>query len=182
MPPPSKYVQPTTKTWTSLYQLLPWDCNLLPSLKLADHDVRTSAFWRGKIDPDRLSFALPPGGPAWASTVDTRFLDDRTSVVLGYTTQCATAGGVFWKQMDGKYVLKSDPDFGHYPGDGFMLHRCSVLENTQAYVACGIDHMRLPLSGDVIQGVVDLLHETTPTTLAAYRPDEVPCPELSVTA
>jgi Alpha/beta hydrolase family len=55
LPPPSKPVQQTTRTWTTLYELLPWDDCLLPSLKkVGTFDFPSIA---------RMRFRAPSGNP-----------------------------------------------------------------------------------------------------------------------
>jgi pimeloyl-ACP methyl ester carboxylesterase len=177
LPAAGKYVQPTTRSWTSLYQLFPWDQNLLPSLQLADHDVRQLSFWRGKADEARLEYALPPGGTPWASQVNSAYLADQTTVILGYVDgeSNQTAGGVYWTSNASGYTLARDPAYD-LPGDGFMAHCCSVVPNTSAYVACGVGHMGLPMNGDVIDAVISLLNDEPPTSLVKYDPNVPPCP------
>jgi hypothetical protein len=166
-----RFVRPTTKSWTALYQLLPWDPCIVPSLNT--NDVRDPKFWIFPIDRSRLSFALPPGAPAWASTINTQSFHQRTTVILGFHPDCPTASGVHWYRKR----LKAEYDPGLL-GDGFMLHVCSVLPCTNAYVACGIDHIRLPMAPQVIEAVVKLVGGSTDVDLCPYDPNKVPCRSL----
>jgi pimeloyl-ACP methyl ester carboxylesterase len=174
-PAPGPHVQPTLKTFTALYQLLPWDDTLFPSLK--KHDVRKLSFWRGMIEEARLERALPSGGTPWAAGVDTQFFKDRTSVILGYHANCSTAGGVHFK--GGKLKVLHTFDMN---GDGFMPHASSVLEDTKAYLACGVDHIRLPMAPSVIQAIINLLTAQASVGLPDYDPTEVPCSESLIEA
>ena len=165
MPQPSKYSPLATRTWTALYQLLPWDDDLFPSLKYGDHNVRSAGFWGNWIDPDRLSRAFPAGGSPWASEVDTQFLAKKTTVILGQVSgnHCETAGGVRWQGN----ALVRDPKYD-VNGDGFMAHRASILKDTDAYLADGVNHNRMPMAPRVIRAVIDILHNGSPSNLPHY--------------
>jgi pimeloyl-ACP methyl ester carboxylesterase len=163
LPPPSRYVQPTARTWTTLYQLLPWDDTLLPSLKT--EDVRKLSFWRGRrpVDTARFRRAFPENGTPWAAQIDTQFFRERTAVILGYHPLCPTASEVHWsgKKLKARHSA-------NMLGDGFMLHVCSVLPDTIAYLASGVDHIRLPMAPCVINAVIRILHGEADVGLPVY--------------
>ncbi len=161
--PPSanRHVQPTTRSWTTLYQLLPWDDCLLPSLKT--NDLRKPEFWRRPIDSARFQLALPSGATPWAARIDTQCFRKRTAVILGYHPLCPTASEVYWSGK--KLKARADQDF---LGDGFMLHACSVLPATKAYLASGVDHLRLPLAPSVIDAVIRILQGKSDVGLPDY--------------
>jgi hypothetical protein len=154
-----------------MYQLLPWDQHLLPSL--VDNDVRKLGFWRCILDRARFAVAFPTPASSWAGQIDTQSFHERTTVILGFHPRCDTASGVYWS---GNALMASYRD--DMLGDGFMLHACSVLPDTKAYLACGVDHVRLPMAPRVISAVINVLRGNTRVGLPPYRPNEVPCSEL----
>jgi hypothetical protein len=151
----------TLTTFTSLYQLLPSDDKALPSLK--KNDVRTLNFWRRPIDSDRLSRAFPTPQTPWSAEVDTQFLKDRTAVILGYRRGCKTAGGV-------EFIKKKMIINCYVRGDGFVPHSCSILPDTPAYLAAGVDHIRLPMDAGVIQTTIAVLTGKRKIFLPEYVP------------
>jgi hypothetical protein len=179
LPRPNKYTQRATRTWTALYQLLPWDESIFPSLAHADYDVRDIRFWRRKADCDRLSRAFPPGGKPWAAGVDTDFFADPTTMILGQVQgdPCQTAGGVRWGSARAGAGLIRDPEFD-MPGDGFMAHCASVLKSSEAYIARGVDHTRMPMAPDVIQAVGEILLGHAPSCIPPFDLGKE-CPMLS---
>ena len=154
-------------TFTSLYQLLPADDRVLPSLKT--NDVRTPGFWRLPIDDTRLLYAFPTPEQAWSAGVDTQFLKDRTAVILGYRRGCNTAGGV---EFDGDTLNINC----YVEGDGFVPHCCSILPETKSYLAEGVAHIGLPKDAGVIQTTIDVINGVAKPYLPEFSPK---CPEGS---
>jgi hypothetical protein len=163
----SASVQETTKTWTTLYQLLPWDDQLLPSLET--NDIRQYSFWDGEVEELRLQRAFPSPNVGWAAGIVTQCFCDQTSVFLGHRTNCHTASGVEWS---GGQLLATYSE--HACGDGFMLHCCSVLPDTNAFLAEGVHHLALAGDQGVMDDVVNVLNGD-PVNLPEYRP--IRCPE-----
>jgi hypothetical protein len=163
----NRSVQRTTRSWTTLYQLLPWDEYILPSLKT--NDVRKYSFWRKKVEKLRFRRAFPKPGTAWAAGIDTQCFRDRISVFLGHDPNCRTACGVKWS--DGRMLASYSEDIC---GDGFMLHVCSLLPETKAYLAEGVNHLRLAWDESVMKDVVHVLNGEA-VSLPEYHP--IRCPE-----
>ncbi len=165
--PTPPYVQSVMKSFTALYQVLPWDPGLLPSLSDPAHDVRSPGFWGSMIDKSRLQRALPAGQPAWAAGIDTAFFKDSTTVIMGDAGPRSTAGGVWFE--NGELTIDHYYDL---PGDRWVPHVCSVLkEGTATYVARGVHHLNLPVDGCVIDSVVSIFNTgTADGCLDPYRP------------
>lgn len=166
-PPPSQRAQPVLASFTALYQLMPWDENLAPSLKETICDIRRPEFWKdlspGAIDFDRLERAFPKGGKPWASHIVTKSFNKHITVILGSRPFVDTPGGV--QIVDG--ALQIDTRFG-LPGDGWVPHKFSRLPGTKTYLARRIGHIWLPMADKVIQAVRDILN-TNPVQLHRVR-------------
>jgi hypothetical protein len=161
-PSPPAYVQSILKTFTSLYQVLPWDSSKLPSLDDPDHNIKSVGFWRGLIDPELLMASIPPGGIPWAATIDTTFYTPNITVIIGDAAQ--TAGGVIFRATG----LTVDPSY-NVPGDGFVPRACSLMaDRPVTYIASETDHLHLPLSAAVISTVVDIFSGKIPTALSRF--------------
>ena len=143
--------QAVLKTFTALYQILPWDADRFPSL--GTYDLRAFDFWQGLIERPRFDRAFFSPGPTWAARINTQFLNDRTTVIVGYHPLCKTAGGVTFNWQKRMVAAEDFP----IVGDGWVPHISSILENTQAYIANGVDHLRLPMAPRVVRAVVRLL-------------------------
>jgi hypothetical protein len=57
-----------------------------------------------------------------------------------------------------------------YPivGDGWVPHVSSILEGTCAYIADGVDHIRLPMAPRVVRAIVRLLEGQADIGLYEY--------------
>ena len=165
--PTPAYLQGVMKSFTALYQVMPWDPSILPSLCDPGHDVRSPGFWGGIIDRRRLERALPAGKPAWAAGICTAFFKDSTTVIMGDAGPRLTAGGVVLN--DGSMTIDHDYDL---PGDRWVPHVCSILkEGTATYIARGVHHLGLPVDGCVIDSVINIFDDLTPDgCLEPYRP------------
>jgi pimeloyl-ACP methyl ester carboxylesterase len=156
--PTPPYLQKVMKSFTALYQVLPWDPAIITSLSDPGHNVCSPGFWGRMIDGRRLERALPAGKPAWAAGICTAFLKGCTTVVLGDAGKRSTAGGVVLK--NGVMTIDHACDL---PGDRWVPHVCSILkEGTATYIAPRIHHLGLPLSGCVIDGVIDIFNDKAP--------------------
>jgi Lecithin:cholesterol acyltransferase len=156
-PTPSQRVQTVLASFTGLYQLMPWDEKLAPSLKEAQCNIRSPKFWRdlspGAIDFDRLDRAFPKGGKPWASLIDTTSFNKQITVIRGSRPFVDTPGGV--QIVDG--ALQIDTRFG-LPGDGWVPHKFARLPGTTTYLARRTGHIGLPMAGKVIQAILDILN------------------------
>ena len=155
-------LQATLKTFTSLYQLLPFDDTIFSSLKI--YNLRKISFWQGKVDSNRLDRAFPSWTSSWGYTVNTQFFKDHTTVIVGYTPNSPTVGGVYIDST-GNMVIDHKFDL---PGDGFMTHLGSILPDTKTYVADGVEHILLPIDGAVNQAIYAILNGQKPTTVRAW--------------
>lgn len=141
-------LQGVLKTFTGLYQLLPWKPGTVAD-GFDPADLKSPGFWRGLADADRLAY-----GFGWGAKIDTDFFNDRTAVILG--DQPATVGAVGFG-TDGKLVGTAD-----VAGDGTVPHLCSLLPGVRSYLAAGAEHMTVPLSRAAIGAVAALLRGDTP--------------------
>ena len=130
---------------SGIYQLLPFDRSRTPWL--AEHDYSRPEFWKRPIDADRLARFY-----GWAREIDSSFLDDVTSVILGDNSGSPTTGGV--RYAGSKLV---DVPESNLPGDGTVTHACAVLPGVRTYLAAGTEHSMLATYRSVIDAVRDLL-------------------------
>ena len=99
----------------------------------------------------------------WAEKIDTRFFDDRTTIILGgddpnTTGPASTVGGII---IDGPGVMRVDRDFGIL-GDGTVPHSCAILKGVPTYIAPEAEHSKLPIYSKVIDAVHAILAGNTP--------------------
>jgi hypothetical protein len=151
-------VQPVEATFTSLYLLLPWNHDLVPSLKCPDFDVRRQSFWANlaslTIQHDRLAVAFPGGGTdPWGRKIDTTCFNKQTSVILGSHPYRKTPGGVEF--VDGELTVNSK---FLLDGDGWVPDVLARLDGTKTYRAPFTGHIRLPMANSVINAVLNILN------------------------
>jgi hypothetical protein len=167
-PPP--YVQTATASFTALYQLMPWNPVLVPSLCNKENDIRSVDFWEYfvNIDKDRLSLAFPPAGTPWGETIQTTCFKDQITVIVGSHPYRTTPGGVVFR--DGELTIDHEYDFPPSQADGWVPHVLSVLPDSPAYSAGPTGHILLPMFDRVIRGVCALLagQKPDPTDLTPY--------------
>lgn len=134
-------------SFSSLYQLIPWDEGRSPGL--ADLELGRPSAWGAEatIDAGRLRRFL-----GWGRGLDTSFFDDRTAVILGAGRGRPTAGGV---RIDGP-GSRAEVD-RELPGDGLVPHAMAVLRGVPTYLADGVEHALLAADRGVIMAVVALL-------------------------
>jgi hypothetical protein len=133
-------------TFSGLYQLIPSNAERVPWL--ARNNVFDPGYWNGfPIDASRLATFH-----GWAEHIDTRFFDDRTTIILGDNNGAPTAGGVVIE--DG--VMRVD-DTNGLAGDGTIPHSCAVLPGVATYLAADTEHSRLPTYRSVISAVKQVL-------------------------
>jgi V8-like Glu-specific endopeptidase/pimeloyl-ACP methyl ester carboxylesterase len=142
---PSQGFQSVLASMSGLYQLLPWDSDRVPWL--AAHDLGQASFWKGGIDQLRLSRFF-----GWGRMIDTSFLADRTTTIMGDNCGNPTVGGV---AFDGT-VLRELSSHA-MAGDGTVPHSCAVLSGVPAFLAPGTEHMTMTLDRSVIRAVVEIL-------------------------
>lgn len=163
LPAAPAYLQKVFSSWPALYQTLPFNPDLVPSLNNADCNVRNAGFWTTPIDANTLYRFIPADHPAWAAKIDTDFMTPKITIILGDAPE--TAGGVYFQH--GRMMV--DPQY-NMPGDGYVPRVCSLLKTRPAaYLASGVDHIALPIAASVIKAVVDIFNGRTPTSLTFYR-------------
>lgn len=145
---PADGFQSVAATFTSLYQLLPFDADRVPWLR--SHNLGDPAFWPKPVDETRL---LRFRG--WARSIDSTFFDERTTVLLGEAAR--TSGGL---TRSGETWIDSPADA--LPGDGTVPHSCSVLPKTRSYLAVGVEHALMTARRPIIDAVVDALAGRAP--------------------
>ena len=143
------------QSMTGLYQLLPWRTEPVDghsagdlALKWVEENaaaMKTPDFWKTGVDPVRLDKKY-----GWGRIVDTSFLNDRTTIILG---DQPTVGGV--KFEGGRLV--EDPAFAT-SGDGTVPDALARLAGVvRVFKAKGAEHMMLPATLSVIAAVRDVL-------------------------
>jgi hypothetical protein len=152
------------RSMIGLYQLLPWRFDPVsfssqtasppPGDKATEwvrangELLRSASFWKGGIDAGRL--ARTRELLDWAGALDSSFLNDRTTIILG---NYPTVGGVKW-QGD---RLEPDADFT-CAGDGTVPDAFALLAGVSRVYRClRGEHLTLPTRVDVITAVRDLL-------------------------
>ncbi len=155
-------------TMSGLYQLIPSRKDLLPWLE--NNDTSAPSWWgRGGFPIDSVRLTNYFG---WTEKIDTRFFDDRTTVILGgddpnTTGPASTVGGVI---IDGPGAMRVDSAFGIL-GDGTVPHSCAILEGVPTYIALGTEHSLLATYSEVIDAVHAVLAGNTPA-LAPVSSDD----------
>ncbi len=152
-------------TFSGLYQLIPFEASRVPWL--STNAVSNPSWWGSfPIDPTRLQRFM-----GWAGNVDTTFLDDRTTIILGgdapNSPTGSTVGGV---TRDGAGAMVVDPAFGMV-GDGTVPHSCAILKGVPTYQLVGADHSMVPTYSGVISAVHAVLEGQTPA-LPVVRSDD----------
>lgn len=138
------------QSFTGLYQLLPWrKSDTLPEFD--PEQMKAKAFWKSGVDPARLAF-----GFGWAERIDTSFLNDRTTIILGNRPD--TAGAVAFDAA-GKLVQNG----AFVAGDGTVPDRCAMLPDVRTFRAAGVEHMKIPLSLTVLAAIRAILRGDTPS-------------------
>ncbi|MBX6314438.1 MAG: trypsin-like peptidase domain-containing protein, partial [Isosphaeraceae bacterium] len=163
---PPQGFQRVLASMTGLYQLLPWDAARVPWL--TDHDPGRAPFWPVPIDAERLSRFF-----GWGRAIDTRFFDDRTTIILGDNHGAPTVGGL---ERHGTGLIESSAHA--LPGDGTVPHACAVLPGTRTFLAPGTEHSMLAADRGVISAVLDILADR-PVALepvSSDPADHVPAP------
>lgn len=145
--------QSVLASMSGIYQLLPWDRTRVPWLEA--NDLGRPEFWKVPIDRDRLARFH-----GWGRTVDARFFDDRTAVILGDGAGLATVGGV---TFEGPTLVRLPGD--DLAGDGTVPHSCSVLPSVATYLARGAEHSMIATRRPVLDAVLDILADR-PVALA----------------
>lgn len=157
------------QSWSGLYQFLPWRRDPVdaapgagkvdPALRwVREHaaDLRKPAFWTSGVDPARLDALLG----RWGAAIDTGFLNDRTTIILG---DRKTVGGV--RTEGGRLV--PDPAYATQ-GDGTVPDSFARISGvTRVYRCLGAEHMMLPATPAVIAAVRDVLAGRAPRTRSA---------------
>jgi hypothetical protein len=183
------------QSFTSLYQLLPWNPKLVPekvdptkqnpqtadtanegqltgasdSAKERPFDVesmKVAANWRKvRIDKRRLRY-----GFGWSGKVDASFFYDRTAIILG---DRPTVGAV---RFDGKRLV---PLGAPVAGDGMVPDILAKIPGVQrVYRAPGVDHMTLPMDPSVLFAIRAILRGDTPALRPMERAYTVRVPSL----
>lgn len=156
--------QAVLSTFTALYQLMPWDADLVSSLEEGGFDIRSASFWDrlslGKIDPSRHARAFPPSGMPWGEAIGTNCLDDRTRIILGSHPIRKTPGGVFFRRGRLKVNHKYDLE-----GDGWVPDILGKIPGVTTYKAPSTGHIRLPMANRVIKAVLRILDDDLDTGL-----------------
>ena len=142
---PRRGMQKVLASMTGVYQLLPFDRDRTPWLR--ENDYAQPGFWKAPVDAPRLARFY-----GWARSIDARFMDDRTAVILGDNHGAPTTGGVVFKRS----VLQDSPSHA-LAGDGTVPHSCAVLPGTRTYLAPGTEHSMLATYRKVIDAVRDVL-------------------------
>lgn len=137
--------QPILKTFSALYQLLPWNETIMPSLSNPAMDIRKMDFWGNLIDTIRFIKLSTYG-----SMINTDFFNNRMNIILG--SGHPTAGGV--KINNGELTVDHAYDL---PGDGFMAQVCSTIPGVKTDVFPGIGHLSLPMDIAVIHRIIGIL-------------------------
>ena len=152
--PPGGF-QPLIASMSGVYQLLPWNAERLKTLSDAKHAVGSAAFWehRQPIEPTRLAKFH-----GWAKAIDSSFLNDRTTIILGDNYGRPTIAGV---AFDGS-ELKVSHTSG---GDGTVPDACAWLDGVKVYRASGTEHSRLATYPKVIEAVRQVLKKAAPDGL-----------------
>jgi hypothetical protein len=158
--PPGK---DTLQSLTGLYQLLPWNAEVLPWLN--DHDLGDPAFWQGGVDKDRLAALYR----TWGQALDTTFFNDRTTIILGGNGGGDTTVGSVKFEASGKLVADE-----MVVGDGTIPEACARLPGVRTYKADSAEHMKLPATPAVVGAVTDVL--------AGRRPSLAPQPAFAAAA
>ncbi len=175
---PPDHFEKTLQSMSGLYQLIPWRTKQVGKALVDDHPTFSKplewilanrekmaknvgesdgAFWPGGIDQSRIDAYL-----GWAERIETSFLNDRTSIILG---DQPTVGGV--KLEDGRLV--EDPAFST-TGDGTVPDALALVDGaSRIYKAKDAEHMMLPASISVIAAVRDILAGRQPQ-VAPYNP------------
>ncbi|CAN5873473.1 hypothetical protein BH23PLA1_BH23PLA1_14040 [soil metagenome] len=141
---PADGFQDILASMSGLYQLLPWDAARAPWL--LEHDLGRLETWKSAapgLEVRRLKRFL-----GWGRDLDTKFFDDRTTVILADNLGQPTPGGVSF-DPDG---VRPDPEH-HLPGDGTIPHSCAVLPGVPTYLASGVEHSLMATSRQVIDAV-----------------------------
>lgn len=134
-----------------------------PAPLAGENTIRETSWWGTfPIDSVRLTKYF-----GWAEKIDTRFFDNRTTIILGGddpdmngpTGPASTVGGVI---IDGPEVMRVDRDFGIL-GDRTFPHSYAILEGVPTYIAPGIEHSMLPSYSKVIDAVDAVLAGNTPS-------------------
>lgn len=135
------------QSFTGLYQLLPWKPDTLPGFDV--QQLRQTAFWQSGIDASRLEF-----GFGWAERIDSSFLNDRTTIILG---DRPTTGAV---AFDAANKLVRVGDF--VEGDGTVPDRCAMLPGVPTFRVAGVEHLKLPLNLTVLATIRAILRGDAP--------------------
>jgi pimeloyl-ACP methyl ester carboxylesterase len=160
-------------TMSGLYQLMPWDPSRLPSLEDPEHAIGRAEFWRGKAEVDETRLAR---FYAWAAKINTDYLNDRTTVILGdydgLLGEKTPAGVAFGP--DGKLAVTEA-----YAGDGTVPHCNAVLPGTTTMMVEKSDHPLLPTYRNAIQSVRLVLRGDDPAAAgyAVPKPSDPAAPE-----
>jgi pimeloyl-ACP methyl ester carboxylesterase len=130
------------QTFTALYQLLPWRLS-------SSAGLRTDAFFGLKgIDGRRLKFGIE-----WARSVDSRFFDDRTTILLGDKKTPSE-----FSVNKGRLVASGKTA----KGDGVVTDQQALLDDVRAYRMPEGEHSRLLLYPQVHSAIRAILKNETP--------------------
>ncbi len=158
---PSLENQSVIKSFTSLYQLMPWDPNRATSLTKRKCNIRRHNFWHdqrlGQIDYDRHERVFPKGRPPWGAKLRTDIYQDRIIVIVGQDPLEKTPGGVHFK--NGQLKVNRG---GKLDGDGWVPDELAFLPGTPAYRAKLTGHIDLPRAAKVIRAVRNILNHRPP--------------------
>ena len=166
----------TLRTFSGLYQMLPWRTKPVGHRPMAalmarpiawqkeyakffdfEHKNDPTKLWPVEIDPVRLRAFF-----GWAGRIEAGFFNDRTAVILG---DRPTVGGI--ERVGDRFV--PNPKF-ETSGDGVVPDALALVAGvSRVYKAAGVAHDALPASSAVIAAVREIL-AGRPPMLADYEP------------
>lgn len=136
------------QSMTGLYQLVPWNKDLMPGLP----NLGESVFWETGVDKDRLTRFF-----GWSKQIDARFFNDRTRIILG----------------DAQTVDEVEFQAGHLvptawtdEGDGTVSDRCAKINGVLTFKAPKATHALMGANYVVCKAVINLLTGATPKFIA----------------
>lgn len=146
------YLGEVLRSFTALYQLLPWDKEINVSLK--NNDITDIAWWdklNGRIDAQRFDVRD-------SVNLDVLGLENKVNIVLG--SGIPTCGGIKWEKDSRReelYKIISDPQY-NLNGDGFVSNICSEIPECNTIKFDGVEHLNLVKDEQVLNKVVEIIN------------------------
>jgi pimeloyl-ACP methyl ester carboxylesterase len=153
-PNPSPAMQAVTRSFPSLYQTLPFDDHIFPSLGV--NDVRTTSWWRVPVHSEYVALAN------FQASIDVPALHSKMAIIIGLSVSNDTPAGVQW--IDGKMEPLGDP----IDGDGYVPHISSAMPGVLTFISPHSGHLELPKDQNVIQACIDIISGIPVTSLNSF--------------